>query len=76
MSVGYTTAKRIQVLTGHKKGHVSGLATASEGVLKHREDTTPQNGENVKMGIQEKSLRQEVHFFFVKKRTQTPYPET
>ena len=42
MPVGYTSAKRIQVLTGHKKGHVSGLATASEGVLKLRAVTTPQ----------------------------------
>lgn len=48
MSVGYTTAKRIQVLTGHKKGHVSGLATASEGVLKHREKRTAQKLEEVK----------------------------
>jgi hypothetical protein len=49
MSVGYTTAKRIQVLTGHKKGHVSGLATASEGVLKHREKRTAQKLEEVKV---------------------------
>lgn len=48
MSVEYTTAKKIQVLTGHKKGHVSGLATASEGVLKHHKEITAQNGENVK----------------------------
>ena len=48
MSVGYTTAKRIQVLTGHKKGHVSGLATASEGVSRHRGKKTSQNRGKVK----------------------------